>query len=393
MRDAYLVINTGSSSVKFALYAATAAEPTLQLRGKVDGIGADPAFSVRDANGKRIHDQDDWGPGSPLSHAEAVQLILGWLEENSGDLRLAGVGHRIVHGGGEFTVPVRIDEDVFERLRQLEPLAPLHQPHNLAVIRVVQALAPQLPQVGCFDTAFHAGQPAVAQRFALPHALGDSGIRRYGFHGLSYEYIARRLKELNPARRVIAAHLGNGVSLCALRDGRSIDSTMGFSTLDGAVMGTRSGNLDPGVLLYLLQSRGYDADALETLLYKESGLLGVSGLSSDMRELENSDDPRAAEAIELFVYRINACIGQLAAALGGVDALVFTAGIGENSPSIRQQVCLGSAWLGVELDEAANQRGERCISTPSSAVSAWVVPTDEELMIALHTDALLRSPG
>jgi acetate kinase len=260
-------------------------------------------------------------------------------------------------------------------------------------VQAVRAFAPDLPQVACFDTAFHAGQPREARHYALPRALTDSGVRRYGFHGLSYEYIARRLGEINPGRRVIAAHLGNGVSLCALRDGRSIDSTMGFSTLDGAVMGTRPGQLDPGVLLYLLQSRGYDAAALERLLYRESGLLGVSGISSDMRELAASGDPRAGEAIDLFIHRLNSCIGQLAAALGGVDALVFTAGIGENQPMVRERVCRGAAWLGVTLDAEANRRGELRISTPESRVSAWVVPTDEELMIALHTAALLHAPS
>jgi acetate kinase len=391
MSAAWLVLNTGSSSVKFALYAA-GAEPRLQLRGNLDGLGADPAFEVRDAQGTPIHQQDEWGPGSTLSHGEAVRIILTWLQQHSGGLQLAGVGHRIVHGGAEFSAPVLLDDDVLTRLRALEPLAPLHQPNNLAAVTSVRAFAPALPQVACFDTAFHAGQPDVAQRFALPRALSDSGVRRYGFHGLSYEYIARRLSGISPARRVIAAHLGNGVSLCALQDGRSIDTTMGFSTLDGAVMGTRPGSVDPGVLLYLLQSRGHDAASLERLLYKESGLLGVSGISSDMRDLARSDDPRARQAIDLFIYRLNGAIGQLAAALGGLDALVFTAGIGENSALVRERICRGSAWLGLELDEAANRRGQGRISSATSRVAAWVIPTDEELMIALHTAALLQPP-
>jgi acetate kinase len=393
LNEGYLVINAGSSSIKFALFARGDGEPALRLKGKLEGLGADPAFSVRDAAGRLIHEHDEWGPGSTLSHAESMQLILDWLDGNGGDLRITAAGHRVVHGGGEFVAPVPIDAGVLARLQTLEPLAPLHQPHNLAAIRALADIAPQLPQVACFDTAFHATQPALARTFALPRALTDSGIRRYGFHGLSYEYIARRLPALTDARRVVVAHLGNGASLCAMQDGRSVEGTMGFTALDGLVMGTRTGALDPGVLLYLLQSRGYDADALEKLLYTQSGLLGVSGISSDMRELEGSADPRAREAIELFVYRISACIGQLAAALGGIDALVFTAGIGENSALVRERACRGAAWLGLALDEAANRAGETRISTASSAVSAWVVPTDEELMIALHTDALMRKPG
>jgi acetate kinase len=303
------------------------------------------------------------------------------------------VGHRVVHGGMEFAGPVLVQPAVMASLEALCPLAPLHQPHNLAPIRVAAQLRPELPQVACFDTAFHRAQPNIAQSFALPRALTEAGIRRYGFHGLSYEFIADQLAVLDPAlteQRVIVAHLGNGASLCAMQRGRSVASTMGFTAVDGLMMGTRSGAIDPGVLIHLMDTRGMDARALESLLYRNSGLLGVSGISSDMRTLRGSDDPRAAEAIALFVYRIVREIGSMAAALGGLDALIFTGGIGENDAATRAGVSAGCAWLGLALDEGRNRAGQRRISKDQSAVSAWVVPTDEEAMIARHTAAVLR---
>ena len=298
----------------------------------------------------------------------------------------------MVHGGIEFSAPVRVNAAVLDALARLVPLAPLHQPHNLAAIRAVAARAPELPQVACFDTAFHTGQPPLAQAFALPRRLTEAGLRRYGFHGLSYEYIAHLLPSVDvraASGRTVVAHLGNGASMCALAAGRSAASTMGFTALDGLPMGTRCGAIDPGVLLYLLEHEGMDARALEKLLYHESGLLGVSGVSSDMRALLASDDAHAREAVDLFVYRIVRELGSLAAALGGLDALVFTAGIGENAPSIRSRVCRAAAWLGIELDENANARGGPRISSAGSRTSAWVLPTYEELMIALHTRAAL----
>jgi acetate kinase len=321
-------------------------------------------------------------------HTGAISVILAWLKVYFADGELLAVGHRVVHGGQHYSAPVLIDAKVLEELENLIPLAPLHQPHNLATIRALLETMPSLPQVACFDTAFHRTQPAVAQRYAIPRRFADEGVRHYGFHGLSYEYIASVLPAIEPAladARIIVAHLGSGASLCALHKGRSIATTMGFSPLDGLVMGTRCGSLDPGVLLYLMDRHNMDARALEQLLYHQSGLLGVSGISNDMRTLLASDDPRAQEAIELFVYRAGRETGSLAAALGGLDALVFTGGIGEHSAVIRAQVCRQAAWLGLELDDSANETDVSRISTLSSKVSAWAVATDENLMIAHHT--------
>jgi acetate kinase len=304
------------------------------------------------------------------------------------DGELLAVGHRVVHGGQYCSAPVLIDAKVLKDLEAVIPLAPLHQPHNLAAIRAFQEIMPNLPQVACFDTAFHRTQPDVAQRFALPRHFFDEGVRHYGFHGLSYEYITSVLPTVEPSladARIIVAHLGNGASLCAIHKGRSIATTMGFTPLDGLVMGTRCGSLDPGVLLYLMNQHNMYAQALEELLYHQSGLLGVSGISSDMRTLLTSDEPNAQEAIELFVYRIGREIGSLAAALGGLDALVFTGGIGEHSAVIRAKVCRQALWLGLELDELANETEVKQISTLNSKVSVWVVATDENLMIAQHT--------
>ena len=393
MEQGILVINAGSSSVKFAVFTdGGQPEPKLLFKGQMEGLGSDPSFQVKDATGRKIDERDEWPRGSTLNHVGALRYILGWLDDCASDVKIEAAGHRVVHGGLDYDRAVRLDEGVIADLEQLIPLAPLHQPHNLAAIRALAEVAPELPQVACFDTAFHRTQPRVAQLFALPRALIESGVRRYGFHGLSYEYIAHRLPETLPeARKVVVAHLGSGASMCALLDGRSIESTMGFTAVDGLPMGTRTGGMDPGVVLYLMQDRGYDAKTIEKLLYKESGLLGVSGVSNDMRDLLESDDLHAAEAVELFVYHVGKHLGALAGALEGLDALVFTAGIGENAPIVRKKVCQRAEWLGVRLDEEANRRGGPRISTLDSPVPVWVIPTNEELMIALHVRDELRA--
>ncbi|MGB2682990.1 MAG: acetate/propionate family kinase [Candidatus Competibacter sp.] len=392
MEPGILVINAGSSSIKFAVFTdGGQGEPKLQFKGQMEGLSSDPSFRVKDASGQSVEERDEWPRGSSLDHAGALRYILDWLDECASEVKIGAVGHRVVHGGLSYDRAVRVDEGVIADLEQLIPLAPLHQPHNLASIRALAEVAPELPQVACFDTAFHRTQPRVAQLFALPRELLDSGVRRYGFHGLSYEYIARRLPDYMPAGKVVVAHLGSGASLCALQDGRSVESTMGFTAVDGLPMGTRTGALDPGVVLYLLQERGYDARAIEKLLYKESGLLGVSGISNDMRDLLESDDPNAAEAVELFVYHVGKHAAALASALEGLDALVFTAGIGENAAAVRERVCRRLEWLGVRLDPEANRRGGPRISTEDSPVSVWVIPTDEERMIALHVRDCLRA--
>lgn len=392
MSQGILVINAGSSSIKFAVFGnGDHSEPELRVKGQIEGLAGDPAFQVKNSEGHTIDRHNGWPHGVALSHADALRFILGWLRENMGQTEIVAAGHRVVHGGLVYDQAVRIDAKVIADLDQLAPLAPLHQPHNLAAIRALAEIAPDLPQVACFDTAFHRTQPRVAQLFALPRKLLDSGVRRYGFHGLSYEYIAHKLPEYAPnAKRVVVAHLGSGASMCAIRDGRSVESTMGFTTVDGLPMGTRTGGMDPGVVLYLMQDRGYDVKAIEKLLYKESGLIGLSGVSNDMRDLLCSDDPHAAEAVDVFVYHVLKYTGALTAVLGGLDALVFTAGIGENSPQIRERVCSKLEWLGIQLDEAANAQGGPLISTTDSAVPAWVIPTNEESMIALHTRRVLR---
>jgi acetate kinase len=390
-----LTLNAGSSSLKFSVFAIPGGGTTLPLvqRGEIDGIGATPRLVVTDASGRRLADRPLGGAtAAPPDHEGALQACLAWIEEHGAGITLCAAGHRVVHGGGRFSAPVMVDAPVLEELGRLEPLAPLHQPHNLAPIRSIARLMPGLPQVACFDTAFHGTQPAVAQAYALPRALSEAGIRRYGFHGLSYEYIARALPGVLAGvadGRVVVAHLGNGASLCALRHGRSVATTMGFSVLDGLPMGTRCGALDPGVILYLLTERGMTVSAVSDVLYHQSGLLGVSGISHDMRELLASPSPDAARAIELFVYRIARELGSLAAALGGLEALVFTGGIGEHAAPIRARVCEASRWLGIALDEATNERGGPRISADGSAVGVWVIPTDEEQMMGQHTRTLL----
>jgi acetate kinase len=387
MADIILVLNAGSSSIKFRAFDAQAAEPELVLYGQAEGLYTAPRFTASDAQGSEIG-RKTWDEGAGFGHQGAIEYIGEFLRSHREGHRLIAVGHRVVHGGMEFTQAVMTTPTVIDKLDKLTPLAPLHQPHNLAPIRILARLRPELPQVACFDTAFHRGQPEVAQAFALPATLTDRGVRRYGFHGLSYEYIASVLPELSSkaaSGRAVVAHLGNGSSMCAISAGKSMASTMGFTAVDGLPMGTRCGNLDPGVILYLMDELKMDARAIENLIYKQSGLLGVSGISSDMRALLGSDEPRARFAVALFTYRIGRELGSLAAAMEGIDALVFTAGIGEHSAFIRDRVCREASWLGVELDPAANEAGGPRISTPASKVSAWVVPTNEELMIARHT--------
>jgi acetate kinase len=395
MADAIAVINAGSSSIKFSLFLVRGGELALDVRGQLEGLFTAPRFEARDPSG-RIVAERSWGEGVRLGHDGAMEHLSRFLREALDDDRLTGVGHRVVHGGLDHAAPVRVDAAVLEALERLVPLAPLHQPHNLSPIVALLDRAPTLPQVVCFDTAFHRTVPEVAQRFALPEALHEAGVRRYGFHGLSYEYIAGVLPRFDAraaAGRTIVLHLGNGASMCAIAAGRSVATTMSFTALDGLPMGTRCGALDPAVGLYLMDERKMTARAVERLLYHESGLLGVSGLSSDMRTLLESDAPRARLAIDLYVYRIRRELGSLAGALGGLDALVFTAGIGENAELIRDRVCRDAEWLGLTLDPVANAAGGPRISGPGSRVGAWVIPTDEELMIARHTRRVLAGPG
>ncbi|MEI9981749.1 MAG: acetate/propionate family kinase [Aliidongia sp.] len=393
MSDAILVLNAGSSSIKFSLFDATA-RPSRQgliCEGACDGIGHRVHFAAKDGAGATLVDQE---LADGTSHGDALAALLRWLENRFQHERLVAAGHRVVHGGPRYTAPVQIDAEVIAELERLVPLAPLHEPHHLAAIAALSKLHPVLTQIACFDTAFHHTQPELATAFALPRGLTAEGIRRYGFHGLSYEYIASVLPDvLGPAAaegRVIVAHLGNGASLCALRQRKSQATTMSFTALDGLPMSRRCGTLDPGVVLYLIQEKGMTAQEVSNLLYNESGLLGVSGISDDMRVLLASDQTEAKEAVALFTYRIGRELGSLAAALGGLDALVFTAGIGEHAPEIRRRVCEDAAWLGVVLDHAANEIGGPCISRAGGIVSAWVIPTDEDVMIARHVWALLN---
>lgn len=387
MADVILVLNAGSSSIKFSLFSIQPDALELRLRGQIEGLYTAPRFAAKDAAGADISTHA-WADGTRLGHEGAIDHLIGFLKKYREDHRLMAVGHRVVHGGLEFAEPTLVTAQVIAKLEKLVPLAPLHQPHNLAPIRIVAERTPQLPQVACFDTAFHRAQPELAQAFALPATITERGVRRYGFHGLSYEYIASALARLDAkaaAGRVVVAHLGNGASMCAIKAGRSVASTMGFTALDGLPMGTRCGSLDPGVMLYLMDELKMDARAIEKLIYQQSGLLGVSGISSDMRALLESTEPRAKLAVDLFVYRIGRELGSQAAALGGVDALVFTGGIGEHAAAIREGVCRDAAWLGIEFDPPSNKADGPRISTAASRVAAWVVPTNEELMIARHT--------
>jgi acetate kinase len=391
--DAIAVVNAGSSSIKVSLFLLRGRDLALEVRAQVERLSTAPRFVARDASGRTVAERS-WGDGVQIAHEDAVEHLREFLREQLGDGRLVGVGHRVVHGGLEYASPVRVDANVLKALEQLVPLAPLHQPHNLSPIAALLERAGDLPQVACFDTAFHRTNPDVAQRFALTAELHEAGVRRYGFHGLSYEYIASVLARFDAraaAGKTIVLHLGNGSSMCSLEAGRSVASTMGFTAVDGLPMGTRCGALDPGVILYLLDERRMSVRAVERLIYNESGLLGLSGISGDMRTLLASDDPRARLAIDVYVYRIRRELGSLAGALGGCDALVFTAGVGENAPAIRERVCRDAGCLGLTLDAAANATGGPRISARGSRVAAWVIPTDEELMIARHTRRVLTS--
>lgn len=391
MSDCVLVLNAGSSSLKFAVYQrGNGPGWPLAARGQIEGIGSSPRMSARDGAGGRME--------TPALGAEvrdgrvALERLVLWLRDHFAGASLAGVGHRVVHGGPQHAGPAVVTPQVLAGLRELEPLAPLHQPYNVSAIEVVAQRLPRVPQVACFDTSFHRTMPEMAQLVPLPAEVCGGGLKRYGFHGISYEYILSVLPQVAPevhAKRVIVAHLGNGASLCAVRAGRSLESTMAFTALDGLCMGTRPGSIDPGVILYLLQALGLSPRDVEAILYRKSGLLGISGISSDMRDLERSSAPSARLAVDYFVYRATKEIGALAAALGGVDALVFTAGIGENSPVIRRRICEASSWLGVQLDSRANEQNATRISERGSAVSVWRIPTNEELMIARHTGRLL----
>ena len=395
MTEVILALNAGSTSLKFSLFATTRETDTLSLlyRGGVEDLSSEPHFLIYDAIGQRLGDEQ-LTTKAAISHEEALNALLEWIEHHEAGLRLIAAGHRVVHGGTLFLAPVLVDAMVLTYLEQLVPLAPLHQPHNLTAIRSVAKIKPDMPQVACFDTAFHHTQPTVAQAFALPRDVTALGVKRYGFHGLSYEYIASVLPSYVGASaegRVVVAHLGGGASMCALRGRRSVATSMGFTALDGLPMGTRCGALDPGVVLYLLSEQRMDLSAVTDLLYHRSGLLGVSGESSEMRELLASRSPHAAEAIDLFVYRIRRELGSLVAVLGGLDVLVLTGGIGEHAVPIRARICQDAQWLGVRLDEEANRTGGPKINSEDSTVAVWVIPTDEDMMIARHTYDVINS--
>jgi acetate kinase len=384
MADAILILNAGSSSIKFALFEL-GAELTRIAAGEAENIGAAPHLRIT-ANGE-VALEKRWPDHAPVDHDDLLGQVLDWVEHHLGEDSLIAVGHRIVHGGNHFIEPVQLTPVIVVQLAALNQLAPLHEPHNLAAVNAIFTLRSELPQIGCFDTAFHHTMPEIATRFGLPRHFHDEGVRRYGFHGLSYEYIAGKLLEVSPRLakgRVIVAHLGNGASLCAMKNGASADTTMGFTALEGLMMGTRSGSIDPGVLLYLMQSRGMNANDITSLLYKQSGLLGVSGIAPDVRTLLANPRAEAAEALDLFAYTVARQAGALASCLGGLDGFIFTAGIGEHAAPIRAAICKRLAWLGLELSPEANAASEAAISTPSSRVEIRVIPTNEELMIARH---------
>ena len=386
MSNIILTFNAGSSSLKFAAYGVDNGFLNHLAVGQVEGIGATPKGSVKRATGETF--ELSFASGSALDHDSAMEAVLDWLKTIGYAGGIVAVGHRIVHGGPDLAAPMLIDRAAIEKLRKFIPLAPLHQPHNLAGVEAAIRAFPGTPQVACFDTAFHRSHPFVDDTFALPRAYYDEGVRRYGFHGLSYEYIIRTLKKIAPQivrEDMIVAHLGNGASMCAIRNGRSISSTMGFTALDGLPMGTRCGQLDPGVILYLIAAKKMTVDQISDLLYKESGLKGMSGISQDMRELEASDSPRAKEAIDYFVHRVRRELAGLAATVDGVEGLVFTGGIGERSARIRKAVLRGMDWMGIELDDEANSLNAQMISAKGSKTAVFVIPTDEERMIARHT--------
>jgi acetate kinase len=393
VRDSILVVNAGSSSIKFQLFSIAAGDQLQRrLKGQIEGIGVHPRLFAKGVEGETLIDTT-W-PGADVTDVPAaLGKVVEFLRSEIGRLPTA-VGHRVVHGGPDYSEPILIDSAVLKRLETFSPLAPLHQPNNLGPIRTLRQRQPQLPQVACFDTAFHRGHPEVADRYALPEQFYTEGVRRYGFHGLSYEYVASQLPKLAPdiaQGRVVVAHLGSGASMCAMRAGKSVESTMGFTALDGLPMGTRPGQLDAGIVLYLLSEKGMSTGEIEHLFYYDCGLKGLSGISNDVRDLLASSDPRAKLALDCFVYRIALFTGMLAAAMGGIDGFVFTAGIGENAPAVREAVARRLAWLGLEFDPEANAKGDRRISRQGSRIACYVIPTDEELMIARHTLRVLRA--
>ena len=391
MDDYALVLNAGSSSLKFCVFQRPEGQTwRLEARGQIEGIGTSPRLTVKDSEGGKL--ADNKLDSTVRDGSAAIEALAAWLRSKYGGSRVLGVGHRVVHGGAKFTAPTVVTKEVLTELYKLVPLAPLHQPYNLAAIEAVFERLPDVPQVACFDTSFHRTHAPVADLIPLPRDVREAGVQKYGFHGLSYEYIASVLPEAAPEIAkglVIVAHLGSGASLCALSDGKSVDTTMGFTAVDGLCMGTRPGAIDPGVVLFLFQNLGLSPKDVESLLYKKSGLLAISGISNDMRDLLGRSEPEARLAVDYFVYRVAKEIGALAAVLGGIDGLVVTAGIGENSPEIRRRICEASAWLGIELDSEVNEAKGPRISTRQSRVSAWVIPTNEELMIARHTGSLL----
>jgi len=392
MTQVLLTLNAGSSSLKFAVFDRETLSETAQISGKFTGIGGAPAFTARDETGAPLDNAELETINADADHEQLIARLFDWLEQHLGQMSLEAVGHRVVHGGRNFSVPTFINDEVLQELELLSPLAPLHQPHNLAAIRAVAKWRPGLPQIACFDTSFHRTQSRTAQLFALPRALSDEGVVRYGFHGLSYDYIAGVLPQYLGDRaggRVIVAHLGNGASMCAMHDRKSVATSMGFTALDGLMMGRRCGTLDPGVVLYLMQAKGMDAAEIENLLYRKSGLLGVSGVSNNMQVLQESDDPHASEAIDLYCFRAASILAGLVPSIGGLDALVFTAGIGENSALVRKNICDRLAWLGLELDSAENARDAACISQPQSRVKVLVLPTNEEAVVAKAWQNLL----
>jgi acetate kinase len=393
--ETILVVNAGSSSIKFQLFSVSAVDRLDRLlKGQIEGVGVKPHLIARAVAGDTVIDET-WSPAEVKDVPAALEKVVGFLRAHIGNLP-AAIGHRVVHGGPDYSEPTVIAEAVLKHLDTLSPLAPLHQPNNLAPIRAVRARQPQLLQVACFDTAFHRGHPEIADRYALPESLYEEGVRRYGFHGLSYEFIADRLPSVAPELangRVVVAHLGSGASMCAIHSGKSVDCTLGFTALDGLPMGTRPGQLDPGIVLYLMSEKGMSAKEIERFLYNECGLKGLSGISNDVRDLLESRDPGANRALDYFIYRIALSGGMLASAMGGIDGFVFTAGIGENAPAIREAVANRLAWLGLDFDVEANRKGGPRISREGSRVACYVIPTDEELMIARHTLRVLRTQG
>ncbi|MGF1562775.1 MAG: acetate/propionate family kinase [Geminicoccaceae bacterium] len=393
MKDPVLVINAGSSSIKFQLFEAVSTDDLDQIAGgQFEGIGTKPHFVAKNADGEKLVDRYWEGDDGPKTHRGCMQVLIDWIGDFLDGGKVAAVGHRVVHGGELYSAPVKIDGDVHEKLESLISLAPLHQPHNLKAIDAMAVAYPGVPQVACFDTAFHQQHPWVADTYALPRRYYDEGIQRYGFHGLSYEFIAREMRKVAPhiaSGKMVVCHLGNGASMCAIDNGRSMDSTMGFTAVDGLPMGTRTGQLDPGVVLHFIDELGMTTKEVTDLIYKQSGLLGLSGVSNDMRELEGSDNPHAKDAIDYFTFHIRRNVGALAAAMGGLDGVVFTGGIGENSVRIRREVCTGLEFLGIRIDDAKNEAKGPKISSDDAGTEVWVIKTNEEKMIALHALAVL----